>query len=149
MLKARETTLEKISGLPVWWKPQKDSEGHHLGELLSKPFSVSVLQSFADCPGVPDLRLSNSDTLLLVETKLNNALEESQIKAIGRLAGRREKTKAYLVLAPGAYGTAPYQAGELDRAYTQGEQARIPVGFMNLALSVTWACDQLELEALE
>ena len=111
LLKARETTLEKINGLPVWWKPQEDSEGQHLGELLSKSFSISVLQSFADCPGVPDLRLSNSDTLVLAETKLSNPLEESQMKAIDWLAGRREKARAYLVFT-GSTGQCPREIHE-------------------------------------
>ncbi len=151
LLKAKGTTAEKrkFEDLRIWWKPEEDSEGHHSGDLLSKSSSVGVLQSYSDCPGVPNLRLYNSDTLVLVETKLQNPLEDSQIEAINWLAGRCERVRACLVLAPGGFGTAPFQTGELDRAYNQGKQVGTRVGFINLALTVTWACDQLELETLE
>jgi hypothetical protein len=149
LLWARQEARERFKDVPVWWKLEEDAEGHHLGELLTEAFQIRLPKHFSDCPSIPDLALSDSGTLILVETKIEAPLQENQFKVICWLSKMPEETKAFLIMAPGGFGESHYHKGQLKKAHELGIEAGVKVGFLNLACTVNWACNILGLTALE
>jgi hypothetical protein len=146
MLKARGSR-ESLTKLPIWWTER--TENGSVGELFSDNFRLYVQQKWAAPETIPDLRLESTDSLVLVETKVDAKFDEDSFKsAFAHLLGDSHRTKVYLLMAPAGYGTPPLQPGTVERFFRAAPDG-VRAGFVNLAKATNWAAELLGLRQIE
>ena len=147
ILKAR-TQIGIFNKLPIWWTENEKSHVYW-SELVASDFSLHVLQKWQSAVVTPDIRIESSKALVLVETKVDAEFEERQMAPVFRYSsGLGDKRKrAYLLMAPGAYGGPNFHPGTLTRFFKAAEGG-VRVGFVNLALATNLAFELLGLQQL-
>lgn len=147
ILKAR-AQIGVFNKLPIWWT---ENEKSHVdwSELVAPDFRLHVLQNWQGAGVAPDIRIESSKALVLVETKVDAEFEERQMGPVFRYLSRLgdKRNRAYLLMAPGAYGGPKFHPGTLAKFYKAAEGG-VRAGFVNLALATNCACELLGLQQL-
>ena len=140
LLKARNCP-GSFGHVPMWWKEEREPDGN-LAELIAGPFDMEIFKPWALCRSAPDIRLESRDWIVIVETKRGAPIEPKQFDVFDCLGKAGSRNATYLLMAPGSF-----RPGQLGKFYENGKRTRIKAGFLDLALTVNWGWNLLDLGA--